>query len=41
MIVDALKQAEAADIRLMQRIVVWIVARHDSANDLAVYSGQK
>ena len=40
-IVDALEQTEAADIRLVQRIVVRIVARHNSANDLAVFSGQK
>ena len=40
-IVDALEQTEATDIRLMQRVVVRVVARHDSANDLAVFPSQK
>ena len=34
-IVYALKQTETTDIRLMQCIIIRIVARHDSANDLA------
>jgi len=37
MIVDALKQAETADVSLVQRIVVRIVAGDDAANDLAVF----
>ena len=34
-IVNALEEAKTADIRLMERIVVRIIARHDSPNNLA------
>ena len=34
-IVDALEQTEAANVRLMKRIVIRIIARHDSPNNFA------
>src|SRR5438105_1001567 len=40
-IVDALEEAEAADVALMERIVIGIVTRHHAANDLAVPPRQK
>ena len=40
-IVDALEQTEAANVRLMKRIIIRIIARHDSPNDFAVSPGQE
>ena len=40
-IVDALEEAKTADVCLMQRIVVRIIARHDAANDFTVSPGEK
>src|SRR5207245_11559674 len=34
--VGRLKQTKAADVRVMERVVVWIVARHDAADDFAI-----
>src|SRR3954447_13613263 len=40
-IVDAIKQSEATDAGLMERVIIWIVARHDSPNDFAIASRQE
>ena len=41
LIFDALEQAETAYIRFVQRIIIRIVAGHDSAGDLAVLSREE
>ena len=41
MVLDTLKKAKAADVGLMERVVIRIVTRHDSAGDLAVLPGDK
>ena len=40
-IVHALKESEAADVRLMKGVIVWIIARHDSPDDLSVMARQE
>ena len=40
-IVDRFEQAKAADVRLVQRIVVRIVTGHDAADDFVVSPRQK
>ena len=35
-IVDAFEKPKAADVRLMKRIIVRIIARHDSADDFSL-----
>ncbi len=41
LIVDRLEHAEASDIRLMERVVARIVARHDPPDDFAARAGQE
>src|SRR5207244_2715116 len=40
-IVDRFKQTETADVRLVKRVVIWIVACHDAPYDFAIASGEK
>ena len=40
-IIDALKHAETANIRSVQRIVIRIITGHDAPNDVLVSPGQK
>src|SRR5437588_1735994 len=40
-IVDRFKQTKAANIRLVKRVIVRIVARHDSADDFVASLSQK
>ena len=40
-IVHALEESEAADVRFVKGIIVWIVARHDSADDFPVRAREK
>jgi len=40
-IVNALEQAETAYIRFVQRIVIRVVAGHDSTGDFAVFSREE
>src|SRR5262245_35826384 len=40
-VINRFKQAKATDVGFMEQVVVWIVARHDSANDVAISLGQE
>ena len=38
---DALEQPETAYVRLMKRVIIRVIARHDSPNNFAVSPGQE